>query len=353
MMPTSLLRTALRHGEVRTALVVGLLAAVVYLPGFRWGAPFATHTYLTHSWGVDDETPLGPLAEMHNILDPKPDRSLGYPLMHPFLVAAAYAPYMAVLVASGQMESREPVYPYGLADPVRVLRTLSGIAHLVSVLMGVTAVVAAFFAGLWYHDRPTGLVSAAVAMTAFPMLYYARTGNVDMTMLAFSGLGVATYCWCLRNRFTVRAVLWLGVWTGLAIATKEAAFGIFALMPAVLLRRTPDPRTRWTASIAGLGASILAFGFGSGLFVEPGRYIAHVKFIAGKVETVATDPQWVVQAFPFTLAGHVGLARLQLGYLVDALTLPGLCLVLAAVVWIVGWRRRHVPLLVPAVGYAA
>ena len=55
----------------RTPLLLALLAFVLYLPGFWWGAPEATGPELIHGWAVDDETPLGPLAQINNILHPQ------------------------------------------------------------------------------------------------------------------------------------------------------------------------------------------------------------------------------------------------------------------------------------------
>ena len=116
---------------------LGILALALYLPGFWWGAPRATAPDRKHSWGVDDETPLGPLAEIHNIIQPKGDRNLGYPLMYSFTVAAAYMPYLVCLWLTGKFTEVSGAYPFGLADPVGALKMLTWIAHLISALMAV------------------------------------------------------------------------------------------------------------------------------------------------------------------------------------------------------------------------
>ena len=101
----------------RAPLAFAVFALALYVPGFWWGIPHATAPDRTHAWGTDDETPLGPLAEIHNIIQPKPDRNLGYPLMHSFVVSASYAPYLGYLWATGGLANISGAYPFGLADP--------------------------------------------------------------------------------------------------------------------------------------------------------------------------------------------------------------------------------------------
>ena len=71
-----------------------------------------------------------PLAEIGNIVQPSPDRNLGYPLMYSFVVATADAPYLGYLLVTGQLRGLSATYPFGLADPVRALQVLTWIAHL-------------------------------------------------------------------------------------------------------------------------------------------------------------------------------------------------------------------------------
>ncbi|MDZ4674383.1 MAG: hypothetical protein SGI84_08010, partial [Gemmatimonadota bacterium] len=86
--------SAVRLAVPRTPLLLVVLALVLYLPGAWWGAPIATGPERIHGWAVDDETPLGPLAQVNNILHPQEVQNLGYPLLHSFLVVGAYAPYL-------------------------------------------------------------------------------------------------------------------------------------------------------------------------------------------------------------------------------------------------------------------
>jgi len=121
-----------------------VLALVLYLPGFWWGAPQATAEDRIKAWAVDDETPLGPLAEVHNIIAPRPDRNLGYPLLYSFLVVGVQAPYLLYLKASGGLGATGAEYPFGLTEPVGALRTLTWLAHLLTLVMAAVVIAAAY-----------------------------------------------------------------------------------------------------------------------------------------------------------------------------------------------------------------
>jgi hypothetical protein len=130
----------------------------LYLPGSCWGLPHATAPDRVQSWGVDDMTPLGALAEVYGLFVPSPERVLGYPILHPLLVSAAYAPYMIFLRVSGGFIHPSGTFPFGLRDPVTTLRNLAFIGHLLALLMGAGIVVAAYDAGRTLWDTRTGII---------------------------------------------------------------------------------------------------------------------------------------------------------------------------------------------------
>ncbi|MFN2399251.1 MAG: ArnT family glycosyltransferase [Gemmatimonadaceae bacterium] len=328
----------------RVPMVLAALALTFYLPGFWWGAPHATSYDHARSWGVDDETPLGPLSQVHNIVQPKAFQNLGYPLMSSFVYAAAYAPYLAYLRVTGGLGRLSGEYPFGLKDPVSALRTLSLIAHLVSVLMGTIIVVAAFDAGRVLWDRRAGVLAALFMMTSFPMFYYARTGNVDVPVLCFTALALAAFARSVALGISVRRAAWLGAFVGFALATKEPAFASFLAVPVVLIvlqaRRTHGWKSAefWKAPLVALGSTILAFGAGSGLFVDPERYFAHIEFGRSRLNAARAGSIAAYHAFPRTVDGHLELASAIWQHLVDAMTLPGVLLALAGVLLAI-WRH--------------
>ncbi|MDQ3698051.1 MAG: glycosyltransferase family 39 protein [Gemmatimonadota bacterium] len=345
--------------DARTGVFLALIAFLVYASGLRWGLPHATGPDRVDSWGVDDETPLGPLAEIHNILDPKPDRNLGYPLLYSFTVAAAYAPYMGYLWATGGLAAPAATYPYGLRDPRTSLRMLALIAHLVTTIMAVVVVLGVYDAARVAWGRRTGVVAALFAMTALPMFYYARTGNVDVPMLCFTALACAAFARLVMRRHTTRRAVAIGVFAGLALATKEAALGAFLGIPFVVLaifrREHPGLAATswafWKPHLLALVASFVALGAGSGLFVEPGRYIAHLRFITGRVDVIAGAELAGVRTFAFTAGDNLQYFRALVVDLASILNAGGLVLALAGVAVAVVRRERAALLALPAVTY--
>ena len=350
----------MRSSAFRIPILIGVLALVLYAPGLWWGAPHATSDDRKQAWGVDDETPLGPLAEIHNIIEPKPDRNLGYPLMYSFMAAAAQAPYLAYLRLSGQWSDVSGTYPFGLADPIGSLKMLTYIAHLLTVLLGVGVVVLAYAAGRTLWDRRTGVLAALFALCSYPMFYYARTGNVDVPMLFFTALAFLMYVLILKDGVTMRRVIGLGVAMGFAMATKETSVAFFLPMPFVLfhLQRKQSEQKRvldWNLwkpiGIAGV-AAFLALGVGSGLFVEPSRYFAHIEFTTSRMGDYIEGSAHYGRIYPYTMEGHLAIGREFIGFVVDSMTVPGALLALAGVV-LLGMRRdyRGLAFMLPALTY--
>lgn len=342
---------------------LGLIAFLVYLPGFWWGAPRAQNEASIRSWGVDDEAPIGPLAQIHNILEPKEVQNLGYPLMHSFMAGAVYAPYLGALWVGGDFREPSGEYPYGLEDPVRTLQVLTWLAHLLSVLLGAGVVVCAALAARWLWGEREALWAGAFAMLSYPMLYYARTGNVDVPTLFFVGAALAAFAAILDRGIDVRRTVWLGVWVGLACATKEQAAAVFLGLPLVLLWlawRDPETGPASGAGLAslharafgaGLLACVLAFGLGSGLFIDPDRFLAHLAFNRERVEMLRGGEIAFMPYYEPDLEGSLALAAVLSGYLADAVTVPGIALFLAGAVAFLRARSRSGWMLVPLLTY--
>jgi Dolichyl-phosphate-mannose-protein mannosyltransferase len=346
----------------RLPIGIGLLALALYLPGFWWGVPYPTAPDRIHSWGVDSPMPLGPLADVYNLIAPQPDRNLGYPLMHSFLVDAAYTPYLGYLWLTGRFARPSATYPYGLRDPVDELRVMTLIANFLSVLMGVGIAVAAYDAGKIIWGRRTGILSALFAMLSYPMFYYSRTGNVDVATLFFTALALDVYARCLAGGFTTRRAIWMGVFVGFAFGTKESSFASFLALPFVLLplhwrsvagKGNGGSWAFWKLPLIALASCCLAFGLGSGLFVGPERYFAHVEFARARLHFLAANHVAYLRSYPFTFEGNWELARLIAHYLVNSMTLAGLLLACLGVLWAL-WREPLTSAFaLPAFTYAA
>ncbi len=307
---------------------VALAAFVAFAPGFWWGAPTATAPDRKLSWGTDDETPLGPLAELHNIIQPKKDRNLGYPLMYSFMAAGTYAPYLAYLFVSGDFEKVTGEYPFGLKDPVRTLKVLTGLAHFLTVLLGVGIALCVFRTAKLLWDERAGIAAAGFIITGYPYFYYARSGNVDVPMTFFVALALMSFVWMMKAGITVRRGILLGAAMGFGLGTKEACYSMFPLIPVALIYiqwKNRGPSVKWyrRADLWTAVAGILAFGFGSGLFIEPSRYFAHLEFHAQLAQMYASgEADHVLREKD--LAGYLGLARDYVKHLAGTHTWPGL-----------------------------
>lgn len=354
--------SAVRLAVPRTPLLLVVLALVLYLPGAWWGAPIATGPERIHGWAVDDETPLGPLAQVNNILHPQEVQNLGYPLLHSFLVVGAYAPYLGWMRVSGRWAGPQGgEFPYGFRDPVGALRTLSLIGHLVSIVMALFVILGAWWAAREIWDDRTGVMAALLTMVSYPMFYYSRTGNVDVPMMAFAAIAMAAYARALQVAMSTRVAVILGAAVGAALATKEQALGLFLAMAPVLLvvhlrrewragRRGP---IAWKTPMLALAVALLAFGLGSGLLVDPTRFFAHLAHAQERMELARSGALTFIPTYPRTWDGHLDLALLLGGFMAQAMTLPGLALAGVGIA-LVAWRdRRSLLLLLPAVSYLA
>ena len=273
----------------RAELLVAIVAIVLYAPGVWWGWPSGTGPDQVRPWGHDDVMPLGPLAEVQNtFIHPEPNRYLGYPLMHYLLVAAAYAPYLLYLMATGGISQPGPAYPYGFVDAPHAFQILSLIARSISVVMGAGIVFAACQIGRVLWGRRAGLIAGVYTLVLYPMVYYSRTGNFDVPYMFWAALGLWAYALIVRGGFTLRRAIALGAAAACAAGTKDQAAAIFLLMPlgilplhlrAALRKNALWARETWLMPAAVVGSGLLVYVFSSGFVFRPERYWAHVALI--------------------------------------------------------------------------
>lgn len=349
-------RARVPFGIPSGAIAFAVIALCFYSIASWWGMPQGTSAEFVKSWGVDDESPLGPLTEIHNILHPKPNQWLSYPLLYSFITVAAYAPYMAYLLIVGKFSNPGAEYPFGFADPASALQTLTLIAHMVSAVMGALTVGAAYYIGNALSGRLTAAIYATLVLVSFPLVYYARNGNVDATSLAFVALTVAVLANISMTAFSARQAVWLSIFGGLALAAKESSLGVFLPIPLLLIywqyRSGPSGSHATTTFtfvrlvLLCVVVSFLAFGLGSGLIVDPHRYFAHVHYLRKLLETVAAGETRVASTYPFTLSGNLGYVAEMIRRTASAISLPGLAAALLGVY--IAARNRTVA-VVPAV----
>jgi hypothetical protein len=107
----------------------------------------------------------------------------------------------------------------------------------------------------------------------------------------------------------------------------------------------------WKVPAAGAGAAFLAFGLGSGLFLDPERFFAHLAFNRERMALLAAGQIYSITRFPFTLDGHLAFIRQMFGYIADSLTPAGVALGFLGV-FLVLWREPQKGLFaIPLVTY--
>jgi 4-amino-4-deoxy-L-arabinose transferase-like glycosyltransferase len=330
-------------------------ALVVYAPGIWWGLPVATAPGRHLPWGADELGPTGAVNELYGVLAARqPTFNPQYPLFHYLCQFAFVAPYYAALWATGHISHPEPNFPYGTDHPPLELGVMTILARLVSLLMGAGVVAVAFRTGEVLRDRRTGILAALCVLVQYPMFHYARTSNVDMGALFWTALGLLVFAQCMADGMTPRRGIALGIFAALATASKDASYGAFLPVGAILIvlharamRRTGTHGWEaYRAPAYAMAAALAVYVVASGLVLRPSRYWQHIHFIRhGSAPT---------RVFYFryepTLEGYLSFGHEMLTQLVDSMGLPMLlCAAAGVVLWAVRDRKLLLWLL-PAVG---
>lgn len=334
-----------------TVLVLFTLAILIYAPLIGWGVPYANAPDRIKTYAVDEILPLEGLAEMHNtFIDSKPDRNYGYPWFHYFVVAVAQTPYIAYLKLSGELGTLSPEYPFGLLDPVRTLEVLTLIGRAVTVLMAAGVVVCAYYFSLILWGHLAGIIGALLTLLNYPMFYYSRTGNLDVPVFFWSSIGLVIFAKVLVAGLTTRRAVWLGIFAGIAMATKDQAVIIFLPFAFVLLfpgfNYSPDSSYQIKPLLMGLGASILAYIIATGVIVDPQRHITHVYRLFFEPERLSSIPAYW-PSYPRTWAG---LMDLTIGYFKGLVLMEALPVILTSIIGVYFCLKsssRFLVLLIP------
>jgi hypothetical protein len=310
----------------RTHLILTLAALAIYAPGVGWGLPHATAPDRTKTVATDEILPLEGLAEMQStFIRRAPDRNIGYPWFHYFVVSAAQAPYVAKLIMTGDMATPAPAYPFGLRDPVRALQVLTIIGRLVSVVMGVGIVLASFHFGRLLSGDEAGRIAGVLTLVSYPMVYYSRTGNLDVPAFFWTALGFVALAAIVTQGVTTRRCVWLGISAALAIATKDQIVLLFIpLALAVALprfQRGAPGGYRVRPLVGGPAAALGAYVLATGLLVDPGRHIDHVNALVFHQNRVTGFFEFFPPS-PRNWQGHTALASKYVSGLAAMMSLP-------------------------------
>lgn len=214
----------LSRAVARRRLAVLLLAsAALYAVPVWWGLPSR------EGWALDEIVP-------HQVVEPYdwPDK---YPPLHRHLLSA---------LARGVAASGER----GDAAAEAIHRRQFLAARLLSTCLALLTVWLVYRAARFAGDRTTALWAAALAAPALPLVYYAKTANLDAPYVFWFALSAVFYLRALATG-ELRAYLGLAVAAAAAVSTKDQAYGLYVAVPFVLAwdlvrRRAAAGRPAWS-----------------------------------------------------------------------------------------------------------
>jgi hypothetical protein len=325
-------------------------ALLVYLPAIWWGMTHATAGPRAYPWGSDELAPLQSVTELYGIFFARqPHFNPQYPPFHNFMQALLIGPYLFWLWLTGGLSHPQPLYPFGLADPLASLRVTTYLARGVSWLMGAGVVLAAYRTGLVLRDRLLGIICGIMALFFYPMFYYSRVSNVDMGGLFWTALGLYVFAVCLQDRLTQKRAVLLGLFAAFATASKDASWPAFLMMGLVIAARelrwplASTPRERFRPLVICFLVALGAYAIASGVIFRPSRFLLHLKWISGS----GFPPQYRV---PITVEGYSRLTRDIAINVLDSIGVPVALCVIAGLILCLFRNRTMLTWALPAIG---
>lgn len=291
------------------ALLLGLVFVALHARALDWGVPSFT------GWAPDELLP-GDVA--HGI-----EAAFAgawyerYPPLHYYLLALVDLP---ILWAWG-VPARNP-----LPEGVHTQMFLAG--RLVSLLMGAGTAALVSLCGTRLYGRAAGALAALLFMGMPTLAFHTRLATLDVPYLLWWTLSLLLGLRALEHP-RWRDLLGFGLAAGLAVTTKDQAYGLYLLAwPAWLwLLRSPAPDAperaprslTWRQVVlpALLAAAVFAL-----VYRLPGNvagFIAHVEVLRGP----ASEP---FQAFSRDLRGALELLRATTGQVAATLGWPAFLL---------------------------
>ena len=336
-------------------LCVLLLALALRLWGITWGLPSATHYFSYHP---DESVVLETSSVTMNVFAGRLlPHFYDYGSLQLYLVC--FANTLAALF--GGVE----IVPKAFADWYPQWAKMYLIGRCLTVSMGVGTVWVTYAVGARLWGRRAGLVAGLLLAVTPLHVQHSHFLTVDVPATFWVMLSLL---WSVRlatdDAKPLKAMLWAGVFAGLAAATKyNMALVVLPLLAACVMRSTPaqaptlpkregkefqkdaaaltSPPSRFgrVGACAGVGllASILAFFAGCpGALLETGTFLKDVRFEAVHVQN-RDDP-----TFRDTGSGFVYYVTHNLD---AALGLPLLILALMSVGYALYRRQRGDTLL--------
>lgn len=300
------------------ALLAGAL--VLYVAGIWWGVPW--------QWGPDELAPdyiFGAIEK--SFAGGWHDK---YPPMQYYLDALVITPF----AAAGR---------FGWVNMASLDTTAAMLIamRLLSVAMTAGAVAAVYLTAAELYGR-RGAVAAAIFAGFTPtVVFYAKLANVDAPSLFWVACALSFYVRAVR-RGAARDLLWYGLTSVTAIATKDQTAGFFVL-PSLHLAWLAAQRREWRPLVTAGAVAVIVLAFELGIPFNLEGFRSHVHVITGEASQPYRLPgsTWTRQS---------AVAALTVAMLGWSMTWVGLAAGVAGILNEVR-RRRFLWLLLPAISY--
>ncbi|MGH7785813.1 MAG: ArnT family glycosyltransferase, partial [Candidatus Binatia bacterium] len=265
--------------------LIGILALAALLNCWHlaWGLPNGNH-----SWAADAIGPVTALGVARRMFASWNSGwfYFKYPPGWPFVMVVAFTPYLGFLYLTGAWRHPQAQYPYGFADPEATLFTLAVIGRLLNVGFAIGTAALAYGIANRLVGRRAARWSAFLTATAYPVIYYAHTTNLDMSYCFW--LILALYSAIVASRS--RALLpWaaLGVAAAMALSTKEQGFAFLLPLPFMVwlahARREGGARIVWQApSLAMAGAGLATLLLANNALFNPMGFAGRIAYLLGR-----------------------------------------------------------------------
>jgi hypothetical protein len=276
-----------RDGWLFAILAVSLALGLCEI---NWGLPNGNA-----SWAADA---LGPLTVLSIARRSVATFNSGwfyfkYPLGYPLVLLVANAPYLVLLMLTGNFKHPQPAYPYGFAHPETALYVMGLVGRMVSVAAITATVGLTYGIGRRLFSRVAGLLAAAFAATAYPLVYYAHTTNLDAVFLFWQTLALwATTVAAQTGKRAAFVVL--GIAAAMAVSTKEQAFALLLPLPIIVtiyrwqMRAGQSGLRGWRAAVRSPGtlacavAAVVTVVLVNNVPWNPSGFVNRILYLSGR-----------------------------------------------------------------------
>ncbi len=286
-------RTLAADSTGRALLMVIAGSTVLNATGIWWGLPAL--------WAGDEITPTSVLLSLsQGFTNGWFNR---YPPFHFYVLTIVFSPW---LVAKHFGWIR---LTYQFQDVLLPL-----LSRLVSVAAGVGTLIAVYAGGARAFGRRAGVFAAAMVALLVPFIYYAKTANPEVPYVFWFAVSLVFYLRLLDGGSLKDGILF-AVAATLAICTKDQAYALYLLTPAVVVyhlwrinreKGFPHPLRcailNGRLALIGLAAAVV-FAVVHNIPFNAAGFIHHVRDITG----IGSEPYRMVEP---TLAGRLALLRL-------------------------------------------